>query len=305
MTMTLISSSAAPPASPPEVDSRFISLREVSYSYDPASAPPALDNISLDIAAGEFVALLGHNGSGKSTLAAHSNGLRQPTHGQVQVSGLDTRDRVSLASIRELLGMIFADPDNQIIATVVEDDVAWSLAARGYPRDEIERRVDAALNAVSLAVERKRPPTALSGGQRQRLAIASALALRHVCLVADEPTSLLDPRARREILALLGASRREYGLTLVYVTHLLEEAALADRVVVLAYGRIALEGPPAMVLSDLDRLRALRLVVPEIALLGARLREYGVPVPYDAVSPEALFDALDAFRRGARKETAP
>jgi energy-coupling factor transport system ATP-binding protein len=306
MTMTPISSSATPPASPSEVDSRFISLREVSYFYDPASAaPPALDNISLDIAAGEFVALLGHNGSGKSTLAAHINGLRQPTRGQVLVSGLDTRDRVSLASIRELVGMIFADPDNQIIATVVEDDVAWSLAARGYPRDEIARRVDAALNAVSLADERKRPPTELSGGQRQRLAVASALALRPVCLVADEPTSLLDPQARRETLALLGALRREYGLTLVYVTHLLEEAALADRIVVLEYGRIALEGPPAMVLSDLDRLHALRLVVPEIALLGARLREYGVPVPYDAVSPEALLDALDAFWRGARKETAP
>jgi len=305
MTMTPTSSSATPPASPPEVDSRFISLREVSFFYDPASAAPALDNISLDIATGEFVALLGHNGSGKSTLAAHINGLRQPTHGQVLVAGLDTRDRVSLASIRELVGMIFADPDNQIIATVVEDDVAWSLAARGYPRDEIARRVDAALNAVSLADERKRPPTELSGGQRQRLAIASALALRPVCLVADEPTSLLDPQARRETLALLGALRREYGLTLVYVTHLLEEAALADRIVVLEYGRIALEGPPAMVLSDLDRLHALRLVVPEIALLGARLREYGVPVPYDAVSPEALLDALDVFRRGARKETAP
>jgi energy-coupling factor transport system ATP-binding protein len=197
--------------------------------------------------------------------------------------------------------MIFSDPDNQIIATVVEDDIAWGLAARGYPRWLIAERVEAALDAVGLLDARGRAPHQLSGGQRQQLAIAGVLALQPACIVADEPTAQLDPRARAEVVALLVRLRRERGLTLVYVTHQLEEAALADRIVVLDAGRIALQGSPARVFADLERLRALRLVVPEVARLGERLHALGLPIPLDTVTPEALVAALEASTAAGRQ----
>ncbi|HEX5155815.1 MAG TPA: ATP-binding cassette domain-containing protein [Ktedonobacterales bacterium] len=260
--------------------------------YGTAPSAPALDAVSLRIAPGEYVALLGHNGSGKSTLARLLNGLLVPAAGHVRVLGHDTHDRARRQFVRERVGMIFSDPDSQIIATVVADDVAWGLAARGLPREAIASRVDAALAAVGLADARGQTPQELSGGQRQRLAIAGVLALEPACIVADEVTAQLDPRARGEILALLREVNRIRGLSVVAVTHLLEEAALADRVIVLEQGRIALEGSPAAVFADLDRLRALRLVVPEIALLGERLRRAGLAIPPDALTPEALVAAL-------------
>ncbi|MBF6590916.1 MAG: ATP-binding cassette domain-containing protein [Ktedonobacterales bacterium] len=254
--------------------------------------PAALDDVTLHIRRGEYVALLGHNGSGKSTLARLLNGLLVPDHGSVRVAGLDTRILAARQRVRERVGMIFSDPDNQIIATIVEDDVGWALAARGYARALIATRVDAALAAVGLTEMRHLPPHELSGGQRQRLAIAGVLALSPNCVVADEPTALLDPLARREMGDLLRQLHHERELTIVHVTHLLEEAARADRIVILADGRIALEGPPAAVFGDLDRLRALRLVVPEVALLGERLRAVGIAVPPEAVTPETLASAL-------------
>jgi len=276
-----------------------IAVEEVSYRYpDSTSAAGALalDGVSLAIRRGEFVALLGHNGSGKSTLARLLNGLLIPTIGRVRVNGLDTSDAASLGRIRATVGMIFSNPDNQIVATVVEDDVAWGLAARGWPRAALAQRVDAALAAVGLTELRGRAPQTLSGGQRQRLALAGMLALEPACLVADEPTALLDPRARAEVLALLQRLHRERGLTLVYVTHLLDEAALADRVIALEQGRIAAEGTPAALFADLDRLRALRLVIPDLAELGERLRAQGIPIPPNALTPDTLVDALAAYR---------
>lgn len=286
-----------PPAPHPEYATKYtdrdalIELHDVVYSYSDDRAP-ALDGITLSIERGEYVALLGHNGSGKSTLARLLNGLRLPSSGQVLVGGCDTRVPAERQHIREQVGMIFSDPDNQIVATVVEDDVAWGLAARGRPRAEIARWVEAALAAVGLTSMRTTPPYEMSGGQRQRLAIAGILALEPDCIVADEPTALLDPQARVEMVALLHDLHQTRGLTIIHVTHLLEEAALADRIIVLETGHVALDSSPATTFANLDRLRQLRLVVPEIAALGERLRAAGVPIPADAVTPEALVRAF-------------
>lgn len=268
-----------------------IELADVVYSYSDDRAP-ALDGITLSITRGEYVALLGHNGSGKSTLARLLNGLRLPSSGHVCIGGYDTHVPEERKCVRGQVGMIFSDPDNQIIATVVEDDVAWGLAARGFPRKEITHRVEAALAAVGLTSMRARPPYELSGGQRQRLAIAGVLALEPECIVADEPTALLDPQARVEMVALLHDLHRTRGLTIIHVTHLLEEAALADRIIVLEAGRVAFDGSPASTFADLDRLRQLRLVVPEVAVLGERLRAAGLPIPADAVTPDSLVRAF-------------
>ena len=277
------------------VSGPLFSLERVTYRYphEPAGARPALDSISLDVPRGEYLALLGHNGSGKSTLGRLLNGLLLPTSGAVRVAGMNTRAASSRATVRELVGMIFSDPDNQIIATQVEDDVAWGLAARGLPLNEIAVRVETALDAVGMTHARERAPHQLSGGQRQRLAIAGVLALEPACIVADEPTAQLDPQARLEVTGLLHQLHRERGLTVVHVTHLLEEAALADRIVVLDSGRIALSGTPATLFGDLDRLRALRLAIPDVAQLGERLRAQGVAVPPQALTPEMLVAALD------------
>lgn len=276
-------------------------LKEVSFAYPQSQSAgvereSALEGISLDIQQGEYVALLGHNGSGKSTIARLLNALLLPTEGQVLVSGLDTADPRHRRKIRELVGMIFSDPDNQIIATVVEDDVAWALAARGWPLSEIAARVDQSLEAVGLTSARRRSPHELSGGQRQRLAIASVLALAPMCVVADEPTALLDPRARRDMTGLLRELNRERGLTIVHVTHLLEEAALADRIVILENGHIALEGTPEAVFLQLDALRELRLVIPELAELAQRLRLAGIPIPPTALTPAEIVSALESER---------
>jgi energy-coupling factor transport system ATP-binding protein len=274
-------------------------VRDVSFAYPQGSSETdepdvALEHINLDIWPGEYVALLGHNGSGKSTLSRLFNGLLLPTSGQVLVNGLDTVDTRHRARIRELVGMIFSDPDNQIIATVVEDDVAWGLAARGWPAPEIAARVEQALDAVGLRDARGRPPHELSGGQRQRLAIAGVLALEPMCVVADEPTALLDPLARREMTSLLRQLNHDRGLTIVHVTHLLEEAATADRIVILEDGQVALEGTPGSVFARLDALRDLRLVIPEMAALAESLRLNGIEIPLSALSPVAVLRALEA-----------
>ncbi len=269
-----------------------IHLEALSYRY-PESLVGALSDISLVIPHGQYVALLGHNGSGKSTLSRIIGGLTPPTSGRVTVAGLDTSLHVNRDRVRQVIGMIFSDPDNQIVATVVEDDVGWGLAARGASREAIKIRTCEALTAVGLSHAYGRAPNELSGGQRQRLAIAGVLALEPSVFIADEPTAMLDPRSRLEIAGLLRQLNRERGLTVIHVTHLLEEAANAHRVIVLDSGRVALDAPPAEAFVDLDRLRALRLVIPDTARLGELLRALGKPVAADALSPEALLDALE------------
>jgi energy-coupling factor transport system ATP-binding protein len=292
------SSRSMKPPPPP-----LVRLEDVTYYYPApersqsvvADTRPAIDGISADFYRGEYIALLGHNGSGKSTLARLINALYLPNSGRVLVDGRDTRQPSARGSIRELVGMIFSDPDNQIIATVVEDDIAWGPAARGWPLAQIHRRVDLALAAVGLEQVRTEPPSLLSGGQRQRLAIAGILALEPDCIVADEPTAQLDPLARRETVELLHELCRTRGLTIIHATHLLEEAALSDRVMILDHGRIALSGTPAEVFTDLERLRSLRLNLPDVALLGEELRIAGIPVPFGTLTPEALLSALHAI----------
>ena len=269
-----------------------IHLERLSYAY-PGAQESALTDITLRIAQGEYVALLGHNGSGKSTLSRIIGGLIRPTSGRVSVAGMDTAVPTHRARMRQVIGMIFSDPDNQIVATVVEDDVGWGLAARGFAHEVIMQRTRAALTAVGLGSAYGLAPSELSGGQRQRLAIAGVLALEPSVLIADEPTAMLDPRSRVEISALLRQLNREHGLTVIHVTHLLEEAAAAHRVVALDGGRVALDATPAIAFDDLDRLRVLRLVIPDTAQLIERLRAAGIAAPSDALAPDALVRALE------------
>ncbi len=277
----------------------LLDIQHVTYAYpvqprpqSESSSIPVLRDLSLQVQEGEYVVLLGHNGCGKSTLARLCNGLLLPDRGRVLVDGHDTRDSGQRRTIRECVGMVFQNPDNQIIATVVEDDVAWALAVRGWSRPSIKERVDAAMMAVGIDTLRHLPPSRLSGGQRQRVALAGILALRPRCIITDEATSMLDPLSRQEITLLLHQLHQEQKLTLVQITHLLEEAALAQRVVVMSQGQVVLDGPPAMIFRNLALLRSLKLEIPEPLLLAERLRQTGLPISHDAVTLSAIAEEL-------------
>ena len=274
-----------------------IDIQHVSYSYPmqvigTEKSQAALRDVSLHVQEGEYVVVLGHNGSGKSTLARLCNALLIPDTGHVLVNGLDTRDATTRRTIRDTVGMIFQNPDNQIIATIVEDDIAWSLSMRGFAPALIAERVDTALSAVGISELRQLPPHRLSGGQRQRVAIAGILALLPKCIIADEATSMLDPRSRQEIVALLHQLNKEQGLTVIQVTHLLEEAALAHRIVVMEQGQIVMEGTPAALFADIHRLRSLKLTIPEPIELATRLRNIGIPLSQEAVTVETIAQEL-------------
>ncbi|MDQ6659994.1 MAG: energy-coupling factor transporter ATPase [Chloroflexota bacterium] len=275
--------------------SPLIDIQHITYMYprldiwkQNAPATVALQNLSLQVAQGEYLVVLGHNGSGKSTLARHCNALLTPTEGKVLVVGMETRDKTKQRSIRDTVGMIFQSPDNQIIATVVEDDIAWALTVRGFERSLIVERVESAMEAVGISHLRQLPPHRLSGGQQQRVAIAGVLALRPKCIIADEATAQLDPLSRREITDLLHQLQQDYGLTIIQVTHFLEEAALAERILVMEQGQIVMEGPPPAIFSDLGRLRDLKLAVPEPIALAACLRDAGLPISQNALMVEAI-----------------
>lgn len=272
----------------------FIKTEGVSFAYAAHQGPAtlALDNVSLTVNRGEFVAVLGMNGSGKSTLARHFNSLLLPSDGQVLVDGMDTRDDKHLWSIRDRVGMVFQNPDNQIVAAVVEEDVAFGPENQGRPSAEIRQRVEEALTAVGMVHMRERAPHLLSGGQKQRVAIAGALALRPACLVLDEPTAMLDPSGRREVVEVVHRLNRELGMTVVWITHFMEEAVLADRVVVMAGGKVALEGAPREVFVQSSRLRELRLDVPPAVAAAERLRARGVDLPEGILTLDELVDAL-------------
>ncbi|MEP7189182.1 MAG: energy-coupling factor transporter ATPase [Roseiflexaceae bacterium] len=283
-------------------DIPLIDIEQVSYSYPAANGNPvaALRKVNLRIERGEYIALLGHNGSGKSTLARHCNALLVPDSGRVLVAGTDTRDQRTRREVRDCVGMIFQNPDNQIIATVVEDDVAWALAVRGLPAPLIRERVAWALAATGIAELRHRAPHQISGGQRQRLAIAGVLALRPDAIIADEATAMLDPLARGATLDLLHALNREHGLAIILVTHLLDEAAHAQRVVVLEGGQIVFDGTPAAVFADLEQLRRLKLAIPAPIELAARLRASGIPLDQGALTVEAIASELLRIDSNAR-----
>ncbi len=272
-----------------------IRIKNISYTY-PDADRPALDGVSLDIMPGAFTAVLGSNGSGKSTLAKHLNAILVPQSGKVFVDGMDTIDEGNLLAIRRRVGMVFQNPDNQIVANVVEDDVAFAPENLGVEPKEIRRRVDAALKQVGMYDFRLHAPHLLSGGQKQRVAIAGVLAMDPEVLVLDEPTAMLDPRGRREVLDAVEALCRERGITVVLITHHMDEAVGADRVLVLDRGRIALDGTPQQIFSQTAALQALRLTVPDTVALTVRLNAAGMALPTDALTPAecaaAIWEAL-------------
>jgi len=265
------------------------------YPEAPTDAPLALDGIDLRIDAGEYVAIIGHNGSGKSTLARHLNALLLPTQGDVWVEGMNTREARWRLQIRQIVGMVFQNPESQLVATTVEDDVAFGPENLGLPADEIEQRVEDALRRVGMLSLRLRPPHQLSSGQKQRVAIAGVLAMRPRCLVLDEATSLLDPLGREDVLNTVHNLHQE-GITIVAVTHSMLEASLADRVIVLAQGQIALDGSPREVFRQKQRLRAMGLDVPPMLELSQLLRRRIPGFPDDRLTPDEMVAALESLR---------
>lgn len=252
----------------------------------------ALDHVSLEIAAGEFVAVIGRNGSGKSTLAKHLNALLIPGSGTCIIDGIDTKDSGRIWDIRQRVGMVFQNPDNQIVASIVEEDVAFGPENLGLPPAEIRRRVDEALAMVGMTEYRLHGPHLLSGGQKQRVAIAGVLAMQPRCLVLDEPTAMLDPVGRAEVLDAVCRLHREEGITVVYITHFMEEAVAAGRVVVMDAGQIILDGTPGEVFQDVDKIRGLGLDVPVAADVAAQLRRRGMDLPSGITTNEGLATAL-------------
>ena len=272
----------------------IIHAEDVRFSYVTAEgvAPIVLDGVSLSIEEGSFVAVLGHNGSGKSTLAKHFNSILLPTGGKVYVDGMDTADEELLLSIRRTVGMVFQTPDNQIVANVVEEDVAFAPENLGVPPEEIRRRVDDALKAVGMYEFREHAPHLLSGGQKQRIAIAGVIAMQPRCIVLDEPTAMLDPIGRADVLRTIKALNRQRGVTVVLITHHMDEAAQADRLVVMTKGRVIADGAPKEIFQDVEGLKAVGLTVPETTQLLWELRQEGLDVPLDALSDEECAQAL-------------
>ena len=253
-------------------------MEDVSYQYEP-DARPAVSHVTLEVERGSFVAVLGHNGSGKSTLAKLMNALFLPTEGRVLVCGMDTLTEEKVWNIRRHAGMVFQNPDNQIVANVVREDVAFGLENLGVPQDEMVRRVEAALRAVRMSEFAETAPHMLSGGQKQRVAIAGALAMEPELIIMDEATAMLDPSGRAEVLATVRKLNREKGMTVVWITHFMEEAAQADRLIVMNDGSVALEGTPRQVFSRVEEIKALGLDVPPMAELAQTLRDKGLPLP--------------------------
>ena len=272
----------------------IIQARGLTFRYTTAEgvAPTVLDQVNLDIEAGSFVAILGHNGSGKSTFAKHLNAILLPTAGKVYVDGMDTTDEDKLLDIRRTVGMVFQNPDNQIVASVVEEDVAFAPENLGVPSEEIRRRVDEALEAVGMTEYARHAPHLLSGGQKQRVAIAGVLAMRPRCIVLDEPTAMLDPVGRREVLDTVCRLQRELGMTVVLITHHMDEAARAQRLVVMDNGHVVMDGPPAQVFQNVVGLRRLGLEVPDSVSLLYELRQAGLDVPLDVLTCEDCAQAL-------------
>ncbi len=268
----------------------FIKLENVRFRY-PEARQDALCGVNLEIQKGNFVAVLGHNGSGKSTLAKHLNAILLPTDGRVLVNGRDTRDEAGLLELRRTVGMVFQNPDNQMVANVVEDDVAFAPENLGVEPEEIRRRVDDALRQVGMYEFRLHAPHMLSGGQKQRVAIAGVIAMHPECIVLDEPTAMLDPAGRREVLEAMEQLRKT-GITIVLITHHMDEVIGADRLIVMSEGNVVADGTPAAVFCQVERLREHGLAVPATTELLWRLNQKGFSLPLDALSPEACAEAI-------------
>ncbi len=275
--------------------SDIIRTEHLTFAYPPDEGKdpvPALDGVDLSIRQGSFTAILGHNGSGKSTLAKHMNAVLLPGGGRVWVDGMDTLAEAALLEIRRRVGMVFQNPDNQIVANVVEEDVAFGPENIGVPTEEIRRRVTAALRAVGMENFTLHAPHHLSGGQKQRIAIAGVIAMEPACIVLDESTAMLDPLGRREVLDTVRKLNREKGITIVLITHHMDEAAMADRVVVMDSGRVVMDGAPGEVLVRVEDLQAIGLAAPHTVELLHGLRQDGFDVPLDALSIQACAEAI-------------
>ena len=252
-----------------------------------------LKGIDLKIGKGEFVAVLGHNGSGKSTLAKHLNAILLPTKGKVTVNGIDTADEEKLFELRQSAGMVFQNPDNQIVSSVVEEDVAFAPENLGVPYEEMRRRVDEALKSVGMYEYRLHSPSQLSGGQKQRVAIAGIIAMHPECIILDEPTAMLDPQGRREVMETVTKMNREYGVTIILITHYMDEAAKCGRVVVMDKGRIILDDRPEKVFSQVETLKKIGLDVPQVTELAWELRRAGYDISPEIITEEECAAALE------------
>ena len=257
------------------------------------SIQTALDKVSLDVKKGDFIAVLGHNGSGKSTLAKHINAILEPTEGSLWVDGFDTTDEKNIWDIRQRAGMVFQNPDNQIIASVVEEDVGFGPENIGVPTDEIWQRVEESLKAVGMLKYREHSPNKLSGGQKQRVAIAGVMAMQPECIVLDEPTAMLDPVGRKEVLEAVHALNREKGVTIILITHYMEEVVEADHVYVMDSGKVVMQGTPRSIFSQVERLKEYRLDVPQITLLAYEPKKAGLDIPDGILAREELTEALE------------
>ncbi len=271
----------------------IIQVNNLHFSYDGESAErKALDGVSLSIREGEFVGIVGHNGSGKSTLAKMFNGLLTPDEGDVLVAGMNTKDENSLIDIRRTVGMVFQNPDNQMVATIVEEDVAFGVENLGVEQSKIRGVVDEALHAVDMYEFRGKKPHQLSGGQKQRIAIAGIIAMKPKCIVFDESTAMLDPVGRSEVLSQMHRLNNEDGVTIIFITHYMEELIHADRIIIMNDGKFYKEGTPVEIFSDTDELKRLRLNVPETVELADGLRKLGMNISHDVLTKEDLVEAI-------------
>lgn len=273
----------------------IIEIKNLHFFYeseDNTSSAEVLKGINLNIKKGEFVAILGHNGSGKSTLAKHLNGILVPKQGKVIVDGIDTNDESRLFDLRQRAGMVFQNPDNQIVSSVVEEDVAFALENLGVPYDEMRKRVDDSLKAVNMYEYRLHSPAQLSGGQKQRVAIAGIIAMRPKCIILDEPTAMLDPQGRKEVLSAIHHMNHEYGITIVLITHYMEEATQCDRVVVMDKGKIIIDNIPEKVFSQVELLKKIGLDVPQVTELCWILKNSGLDISTEIISEKECIDAL-------------
>ena len=272
----------------------IITIENLIFEYtrgDESQPVRAIDNLNLEIERGSFTAIIGKNGSGKSTLAKNLNGLLLPTEGVIYVDGFDTRDDDSIWNVRQTAGMVFQNPDNQLVSAIVEDDVAFGPENLGIEPAEIRRRVDKALADVNMGQFKKKAPHLLSGGQKQRIAIAGVVAMKPKCIIFDEPTAMLDPKGRAEIMSIIDELHAE-GITVILITHFMDEAVRADRVIIMHEGRILLDGTPQEVFEQEELIRSVNLDVPLMVEMGAKLRKAGIDVPKDIITEEKMVEFI-------------
>lgn len=272
----------------------IITIENLIFEYtrgDESQPVRAIDNLNLEIERGSFTAIIGKNGSGKSTLAKNLNGLLLPTEGVIYVDGFDTRDDDSIWNVRQTAGMVFQNPDNQLVSAIVEDDVAFGPENLGIEPAEIRRRVDKALADVNMGQFKKKAPHLLSGGQKQRIAIAGVVAMKPKCIIFDEPTAMLDPKGRSEIMSIIDELHAE-GITVILITHFMDEAVRADRVIIMHEGRILLDGAPQEVFEQEELIRSVNLDVPLMVEMGAKLRKAGINVPKDIITEEKMVEFI-------------